>query len=52
MFLSVKMIDELVNCYTDKLLKKHDKNLFFSNCEFPNIDYICTKKKFSNGKPN
>lgn len=32
--------------------KKHDKNLFFTNCGFAKNHYICTKKKFSNGKPN
>ncbi|CAH0181376.1 hypothetical protein SRABI04_01512 [Chryseobacterium sp. Bi04] len=38
--------------YLATLLKKHDKNLFFTNCGFMKNHYICTKKKFSNGKPN
>jgi len=42
---SVWMIDTL-------LQEKYDKNLFFTNCGLSKNHYICTKKKFSNGKPN
>lgn len=51
-FFCGEIIARLVNCYIGTLTKKYDKNLFFTNCRFMKNHYICTKKKFSNGKPN
>lgn len=36
----------------ENLGEKYDKNLFLLDCVFAYNHYICTKKKFSNGKPN